>query len=91
MFGTEYAPLSLVITSRLRFVSVCVTVTVAPGIAPPLVSVTLPTSEPYTACPAAALAYTTHSVLRSTMRENVCLVMGLGSVLVVGSEQWSVR
>jgi hypothetical protein len=34
-------------TSRDRFVSVCVTVTLAPGSAAPVSSVTLPTSVPY--------------------------------------------
>jgi hypothetical protein len=46
MFGIEYAPVVVVTTSLVRFVSACVATTVAPGIAAPLSSVTLPTSDP---------------------------------------------
>src|SRR5436309_11259833 len=48
--GKRYAPVASVATSRDAPVSRCVIVTIAPGIAAPVSSVTLPTREPYNTC-----------------------------------------
>src|SRR5713101_8773193 len=50
MLRKSYAPLSLVVVSRVWFVSLWTIVTPAPGTTAPVASVTLPTNVPYRAC-----------------------------------------
>src|SRR4051812_45413189 len=69
------APAAFVVTSRDRFVWVCVAVTVAPGTTPPDVSVTFPTRVPYTFCAnAQGAAATVHSSASRAARVTIFLI-----------------
>src|SRR5262245_30709837 len=85
ILGTEYAPDALVTTSRLRFVSVCVATTVAPGSAAPVVSTTFPTSDAYTLCAIAESAVSaTHATAVSITRASNPFMIFFLLVLLFG-------
>src|SRR5438132_14109709 len=66
--GAVYSPAESVVTVRVRPVAVCVSVTVAPGMTAPVVSVTVPRMVPVTAWPKAddAVRTGTRTMMRKT-------------------------